>query len=238
MLEFISWTPWYALLPHLSSSKCTEQNMNSRGAASSGGSSPWFGCRSRSLRFNTLACISSRRSPLLRSTPRWVFSCGACEAPRGISPPSLVVFVNDCVSTPRRLRRAFLEYMLHRFLFHSVPSSYWGITAHFLLHGCHHKLPADHGRLVRTRGARAMYGRWFARFSLTRALQSLPGVPPDASQPDHRGQLLCSHAHFAGEPGAMRLRYERRTHGCFVASEAYGAVQWLRRTRRGMQVVR
>lgn len=42
----------------------------------------------------------------------------------------------------------FLEYLLHRFVFHRVPSGYWGITAHFLLHGVHHKLPADPGRLV------------------------------------------------------------------------------------------
>ena len=46
-------------------------------------------------------------------------------------------------------RRTFLEYLLHRFVFHRVPSGYWGITAHFLLHGVHHKLPADPGRLVR-----------------------------------------------------------------------------------------
>mmetsp|Transcript_32019 Transcript_32019/g.38766 ORF Transcript_32019/g.38766 Transcript_32019/m.38766 type:complete len:376 (-) Transcript_32019:516-1643(-) len=41
-----------------------------------------------------------------------------------------------------------LEYTLHRFLFHAVPSTYWSITAHFLLHGCHHKRPMDHLRLV------------------------------------------------------------------------------------------
>mmetsp|Transcript_5212 Transcript_5212/g.9923 ORF Transcript_5212/g.9923 Transcript_5212/m.9923 type:complete len:356 (+) Transcript_5212:176-1243(+) len=42
----------------------------------------------------------------------------------------------------------FLEYTLHRFLFHSVPSTYWWITLHFLLHGCHHKRPMDAQRLV------------------------------------------------------------------------------------------
>lgn len=44
----------------------------------------------------------------------------------------------------------FLEYALHRWLFHANPpvSSYWLITLHFLLHGQHHKVPFDKGRLV------------------------------------------------------------------------------------------
>ena len=41
-----------------------------------------------------------------------------------------------------------LEYLIHRFAFHSQPSSYWGITLHFLFHGCHHKFPSDALRLV------------------------------------------------------------------------------------------
>lgn len=41
-----------------------------------------------------------------------------------------------------------LEYIIHRFLFHSQPHTYWGITLHFLFHGCHHKYPSDHLRLV------------------------------------------------------------------------------------------
>nr|XP_002126665.1 fatty acid 2-hydroxylase [Ciona intestinalis] len=44
----------------------------------------------------------------------------------------------------------FLEYGLHRWLFHSEPpkTSYFLITLHFLLHGQHHKVPFDSGRLV------------------------------------------------------------------------------------------
>ncbi|EDQ91243.1 uncharacterized protein MONBRDRAFT_15270 [Monosiga brevicollis MX1] len=43
----------------------------------------------------------------------------------------------------------FLEYMLHRFLFHILFSqSHFFITFHFLLHGQHHKFPLDKGRLV------------------------------------------------------------------------------------------
>jgi len=41
-----------------------------------------------------------------------------------------------------------LEYGIHRVLFHSEPSGYWGITAHFLFHGNHHKFPTDKYRLV------------------------------------------------------------------------------------------
>lgn len=41
-----------------------------------------------------------------------------------------------------------LEYLIHRFAFHAHVSSYWGITLHFLFHGCHHKYPMDSLRLV------------------------------------------------------------------------------------------
>ena len=42
----------------------------------------------------------------------------------------------------------FMEYAIHRFVFHREPSGYWGVTLHFLLHGCHHKYPTDALRLV------------------------------------------------------------------------------------------
>jgi len=40
----------------------------------------------------------------------------------------------------------FLEYLLHRFLFHLdalLPDKPWALTLHFLLHGIHHYLPMD-----------------------------------------------------------------------------------------------
>lgn len=43
-----------------------------------------------------------------------------------------------------------VEYILHRYLFHITPpddSPFW-ITFHFFLHGQHHKVPFDSGRLV------------------------------------------------------------------------------------------
>lgn len=41
-----------------------------------------------------------------------------------------------------------MEYAIHRFVFHREPCGYWGVTLHFLLHGCHHKYPTDALRLV------------------------------------------------------------------------------------------
>jgi len=42
----------------------------------------------------------------------------------------------------------FLEYFLHRVVYHMDTSSYWPNTAHFLFHGVHHLTPMDKTRLV------------------------------------------------------------------------------------------
>lgn len=45
----------------------------------------------------------------------------------------------------------FLEYAIHRFLFHIdalLPNNGWLLTLHFLLHGVHHRVPNDPYRLV------------------------------------------------------------------------------------------
>ncbi len=42
----------------------------------------------------------------------------------------------------------FVEYWLHRTLFHWVPDTEWGETMHFFLHGVHHDWPHDKYRLV------------------------------------------------------------------------------------------
>ncbi len=44
---------------------------------------------------------------------------------------------------------AFIEYVLHRWVFHCETEGYWSNTAHFLLHGIHHLSPTDPDRLVR-----------------------------------------------------------------------------------------
>jgi dihydroceramide fatty acyl 2-hydroxylase len=71
---------------------------------------------------------------------------GLCAAAlrRGVPPASLAALQVQGV-----LLWQGLEYAIHRFLFHArVGSSYWGITAHFLFHGNHHKFPRDAQRLV------------------------------------------------------------------------------------------
>lgn len=40
------------------------------------------------------------------------------------------------------------EYVLHRFVFHFVPKSKWGLRMHFIFHGVHHDYPNDALRLV------------------------------------------------------------------------------------------
>ncbi|MCW3106071.1 MAG: fatty acid hydroxylase [Segetibacter sp.] len=40
------------------------------------------------------------------------------------------------------------EYVLHRYLFHFMPKSEWGLRLHFIFHGVHHDYPRDSKRLV------------------------------------------------------------------------------------------
>jgi sterol desaturase/sphingolipid hydroxylase (fatty acid hydroxylase superfamily) len=40
------------------------------------------------------------------------------------------------------------EYLLHRYIFHFVPKSRWGLRLHFIFHGVHHDYPRDSKRLV------------------------------------------------------------------------------------------
>jgi sterol desaturase/sphingolipid hydroxylase (fatty acid hydroxylase superfamily) len=42
----------------------------------------------------------------------------------------------------------FLEYTLHRFVFHFKPHSPWQQTLYFMIHGVHHDYPKDSKRLV------------------------------------------------------------------------------------------
>jgi sterol desaturase/sphingolipid hydroxylase (fatty acid hydroxylase superfamily) len=43
---------------------------------------------------------------------------------------------------------SFVEYVMHRFVFHFEPSSKWGRRLHFIFHGVHHDYPNDALRLV------------------------------------------------------------------------------------------
>ncbi|KAL1562552.1 dihydroceramide fatty acyl 2-hydroxylase [Salvia divinorum] len=52
---------------------------------------------------------------------------------------------------------SLIEYCLHRFLLHFKTTTYWGNTVHYILHGCHHKHPMDHLRLVLPPPLSALY---------------------------------------------------------------------------------
>lgn len=42
----------------------------------------------------------------------------------------------------------FVEYVMHRYVFHFVPKSKIGLRLHFIIHGVHHDYPNDAKRLV------------------------------------------------------------------------------------------
>ncbi len=42
----------------------------------------------------------------------------------------------------------FVEYALHRFVFHLMPNKPWALRLHFIFHGVHHDYPSDAKRLV------------------------------------------------------------------------------------------
>lgn len=42
----------------------------------------------------------------------------------------------------------FVEYVMHRFVFHYVPKNKIGLRLHFIFHGVHHDYPSDAKRLV------------------------------------------------------------------------------------------
>jgi 4-hydroxysphinganine ceramide fatty acyl 2-hydroxylase len=42
----------------------------------------------------------------------------------------------------------FVEYIMHRFIFHYVPKNKLGLRMHFIFHGVHHDYPSDAKRLV------------------------------------------------------------------------------------------
>jgi 4-hydroxysphinganine ceramide fatty acyl 2-hydroxylase len=42
----------------------------------------------------------------------------------------------------------FVEYIMHRFIFHYMPDKPWALRLHFIFHGVHHDYPSDAKRLV------------------------------------------------------------------------------------------
>ncbi|XP_043914472.1 fatty acid 2-hydroxylase [Protopterus annectens] len=59
-------------------------------------------------------------------------------------------FLFPCCFVMGMFTWSFLEYSIHRFVFHMTPpaNNYYLIAVHFMLHGQHHKSPYDDSRLV------------------------------------------------------------------------------------------
>ncbi|XP_020275240.1 dihydroceramide fatty acyl 2-hydroxylase FAH2-like [Asparagus officinalis] len=72
-----------------------------------------------------------------------VFYFVALSIQRGLTLPQLATMIGIGI-----ICWTLIEYSLHRFLFHIKTKTYWANTAHYLIHGCHHKHPMDGLRLV------------------------------------------------------------------------------------------
>ncbi len=70
----------------------------------------------------------------------------------------------------------FVEYVLHRFVFHWTPPGAWGARIHFIFHGVHHAYPNDRLRLVMPPVVSLPLAVLF--FSLYRLLLGEPSVYP------------------------------------------------------------
>lgn len=70
----------------------------------------------------------------------------------------------------------FVEYVLHRFVFHWVPPGKIGARIHFIFHGVHHDYPNDRLRLVMPPSVSIPLALLF--FSLYRVLFGYPTVYP------------------------------------------------------------
>lgn len=70
----------------------------------------------------------------------------------------------------------FVEYVLHRFVFHWMPPGKIGARIHFIFHGVHHDYPNDRLRLVMPPSVSIPLALLF--FSLYRTLLGYPAVYP------------------------------------------------------------
>ncbi|KAJ8870450.1 hypothetical protein PR048_029472 [Dryococelus australis] len=79
-----------------------------------------------------------------------VFACGLADNSEFISLDYLQILWSVPCCLLGVLCWSLLEYSIHRWVFHMKPpdNSVTLITLHFLLHGLHHKVPFDSGRLL------------------------------------------------------------------------------------------
>ncbi|KAK9936976.1 hypothetical protein M0R45_013795 [Rubus argutus] len=105
-----------------------------------------------------------------------------------------------------------LEYALHRFLFHIETKSYWGNTAHYLLHGCHHKHPMDGLRLVFPPTATAIL--CFPFYNMVKLMAS-PSVAPAMFGGGLLGYVMYDVTHYYlhhGQPSSEVPKKLKRYH--------------------------
>ncbi|XP_023156880.1 dihydroceramide fatty acyl 2-hydroxylase FAH1 isoform X2 [Zea mays] len=105
-----------------------------------------------------------------------------------------------------------IEYVLHRFLFHIKTKSYWGNTAHYLLHGCHHKHPMDGLRLVFPPAAAAIL--CFPFWNMIK-LFSTPSTTPGLFGGGLLGYVIydCTHYYLHhGQPSSDPAKYLKKYH--------------------------
>ncbi|GMH01427.1 hypothetical protein Nepgr_003266 [Nepenthes gracilis] len=142
----------------------------------------------------------------------------------------------------------FLEYSLHRFLFHMKTKSYWGNTLHYLLHGCHHKHPMDSLRLVFPPAATAILG--VPLWSIIRLL-STPYVAPALFGGGLLGYVMYDITHYYlhhGQPSkgvTLKLKKYHLNHHYRVQNKGFGItvyriffVFFPKSERQSLQVVR
>ncbi|CAA7394119.1 unnamed protein product [Spirodela intermedia] len=105
-----------------------------------------------------------------------------------------------------------MEYTLHRFLFHIKTKTYWANTAHYLLHGCHHKHPMDGLRLVFPPAATAILCVPF--FNIIKVFAT-PSTTPALFGGGLLGYVLydCTHYYLHhGQPSKDPARNLKRYH--------------------------
>ncbi|PKA51475.1 Fatty acid 2-hydroxylase 1 [Apostasia shenzhenica] len=105
-----------------------------------------------------------------------------------------------------------IEYTLHRFLFHIKTESYWANTAHYLLHGCHHKHPMDGLRLVFPPAGTAIL--CFPFWNLVK-LFSTPTAAPAIFGGGLLGYVMydCTHYYLHhGQPSGNLAKHLKRYH--------------------------
>ncbi|KMZ68892.1 Fatty acid 2-hydroxylase [Zostera marina] len=105
-----------------------------------------------------------------------------------------------------------VEYILHRFVFHIKTKSYWANTAHYLIHGCHHKHPMDGLRLVFPPAAAAILSIPFYYLVL---FCSTPSTAPGLFGGGLLGYVMydCTHYYLHhGQPKTNPARHLKRYH--------------------------